>query len=56
MQLLSGFSYQFWMKDMTPTQGLPKDMILNRYPKKQQQQFHKICRSNGTVCTHQQYN
>ena len=41
IQLLSGFSYQFWMKDMTPTQGWPKDLILSRYPKKQQQQFYR---------------
>ncbi|MDE5068281.1 MAG: hypothetical protein O4752_03670, partial [Trichodesmium sp. St4_bin8_1] len=55
IQLLSGFSYQFWMKDMTPTQGWPKDLILSRYLLKQQQQFYKICRSNGAVCTHQCY-
>ena len=41
IQLLSGFSYQFWMKDMTQTQDLPKDMILSRYPKQQQQHFHR---------------
>ena len=55
IQLLSSFSYQFWMKDITPTQGLPKDLILSRYLLKQQQQFHKKSRSNGTVCTHQRY-
>ncbi|NEP87741.1 MAG: transposase [Okeania sp. SIO2C2] len=38
IQLLSGFSYRFWIKDMTPTQGWPKDLILSRYPKKHQQQ------------------
>ncbi len=41
IQLLSGFSYQFWMKDMTPTQGWPKDLILSRYLLKQQQQFYR---------------
>lgn len=41
IQLLSGFSYRFWMKDMVPTQGWPKDLILSRYPKKQQQQFRR---------------
>ncbi len=41
IQLLSGFSYQFWMKDMLPTQGWPKDLILSRYPKKKQQQFQR---------------
>lgn len=29
------------MKYLLPTQGWPKDLILSRYPKKQQQQFHR---------------
>ncbi len=42
IQLLSGFSYRFWIKALLPTQGWPKDyLILNRYPNKQQQQFHR---------------
>ena len=41
IQLLSGFSYRFWMKDMTPTKGLPQDLILNLYREKQQQQIKR---------------
>ena len=38
IQLLSGFSYQFWMKDMNPSKKWQSDLVLTRYPEKQQQQ------------------
>ncbi|NEP91439.1 MAG: hypothetical protein F6K18_34175 [Okeania sp. SIO2C2] len=41
IQLLSGFSYRFWMKDMAPTKGWPKDLILSQYSHKQQQQVKR---------------
>ncbi len=41
IQLLSGFSYRFWMKDMTETKGWPQDVILARYPEMHQQQVKR---------------
>lgn len=41
IQLLSGFSYRFWMKDMAPLPREPKDLLLNQYQEKEQQQFQR---------------
>lgn len=41
IQLLSGFSYRFWMKEMTPSKGWPEDVVLARYPEQQQQQVKR---------------
>ncbi|MEM1395694.1 MAG: transposase [Cyanobacteria bacterium P01_H01_bin.150] len=41
IQLLSGFSYRFWMKDMTETKRWPQDLILAQYKEKKQQLFNR---------------
>ena len=41
IQLLSGFSYQFWMKDMTETKRWPQDLILAQHQEKKQQLFNR---------------
>lgn len=41
IQLLSGFSYRFWMKNMIPSKRWPQDLILARYEEKQQQQIQR---------------
>ena len=41
IQLLSGFSYRFWMKDMTRTKRWPIDLILTQHKEKKQQLFQR---------------
>ena len=41
IELLSGFSYRFWMKDMVALERQPKDLIINQYQEEKQQQFKR---------------
>jgi hypothetical protein len=41
IQILSGFSYRFWMKDMTINPRWPKDLILSDYEEKRQQKIKR---------------
>jgi hypothetical protein len=41
IQLLSGFSYRFWMKDMTEAKRWPQDLILAQHEEKKQQLFKR---------------
>ena len=50
IQLLSGFSYRFWMKDMTETKRWPQDLILARHKEKKQQLFNRKIEANEAVC------
>lgn len=41
IELLSGFSYGFWMKNMAPLPRHLQDLILNQYEVQEQQQFQR---------------